>query len=44
MSTAGKQSGDTNHWGSFEPYAQLVISQLPRAASVTLFDAKGELR
>jgi diguanylate cyclase (GGDEF)-like protein len=44
MSADGKQSADTNHWGSFEPYAQLVISQLPRAASVTLFDAKGELR
>src|SRR5580704_10770959 len=44
MSAAGKPSGDTNHWGSFEPYAQLVISQLPRAASVTLFDSKGELR
>jgi len=44
MSAAGKQSGDTNNWGSFEPYAQLVISQLPRAASVTLFDSKGELR
>jgi len=44
MSAAGKQSGETNHWGSFEPYAQLVISQLPRAASVTLFDSKGELR
>jgi diguanylate cyclase (GGDEF)-like protein len=43
MSAAGKQS-ETNHWGSFEPYAQLVISQLPRASSVTLFDAKGELR
>jgi GGDEF domain-containing protein len=44
MSAAGKPSADTNHWGSFEPYAQLVISQLPRAASVTLFDSKGELR
>jgi diguanylate cyclase (GGDEF)-like protein len=44
MSAAGKQSGETNHWGSFEPYAQLVISQLPRASSVTLFDSKGELR
>src|SRR5580658_2129812 len=44
MSAAGKPSADTNHWGSFEPYAQLAISQLPRAASVTLFDSKGELR
>ena len=44
MSAAGKKTGDTNHWGSFEPYAQLVISQLPRASAVTLFDSKGELR
>src|SRR3984957_7601914 len=44
MSADGKKSGDTNHWGSFEPYAQLVISQLPRAASVTVFDSAGELR
>ncbi len=44
MSAAGRQSAETNNWGSFEPYAQLVISQLPRASSVTLFDAKGELR
>jgi len=44
MNAAGKSSVEPNHWGSFEPYAQLVISQLPRAASVTLFDSKGELR
>lgn len=44
MNAAVKPPGDTNNWGSFEPYAQLVISQLPRAASVTLFDSKGELR
>ena len=44
MGGTGKTSADSNNWGSFEPYAQLVISQLPRAASVTLFDAKGELR
>jgi diguanylate cyclase (GGDEF)-like protein len=44
MNAAVKTPGDTNNWGSFEPYAQLVISQLPRAASVTLFDSKGELR
>jgi diguanylate cyclase (GGDEF)-like protein len=28
----------------FEPYIQLIRSLLPRASSVTLFDAKGELR
>lgn len=44
MNAAVKPPGDRNNWGSFEPYAQLVISQLPRAASVTLFDSKGELR
>jgi diguanylate cyclase (GGDEF)-like protein len=44
MSASEKTAADTNNWGSFEPYAQLVISQLPRAASVTLFDSAGELR
>jgi diguanylate cyclase (GGDEF)-like protein len=44
MSVTEKTSADTKNWGSFEPYAQLVISQLPRAASVTLFDSSGELR
>src|SRR5262245_61759999 len=41
MNSAG-QSDDP--WGSFEPYAQLVRSLLPRATSVVLFDAAGELR
>ncbi len=31
-------------WGSFEPYVQLVRSLLPRATSVSLFDASGALR
>ncbi len=31
-------------WGSFEPYVQLVRSLLPRASSVSLFDASGDLR
>jgi len=31
-------------WGSFEPYVQLVRSLLPRANSVALYDAAGELR
>jgi len=44
MSAFSKNSAETNNWGSFEPYAQLVISQLPRAASVTVFDSAGELR
>jgi diguanylate cyclase (GGDEF)-like protein len=31
-------------WGSFEPYVQLVRSLLPRASSVSLFDAEGGMR
>jgi diguanylate cyclase (GGDEF)-like protein len=31
-------------WDSFEPYVQLIRSLLPRAASVAIFDTKGELR
>jgi diguanylate cyclase (GGDEF)-like protein len=31
-------------WASFEPYAQLIRSLLPRAHGVALFDAQGELR
>ena len=31
-------------WGSFEPYVQLVRSLLPRASSVSLFDATGAMR
>ena len=31
-------------WGSFEPYAQLIRSLMPRAISVSVFDAAGEMR
>ena len=31
-------------WASFEPYAQLIRSLLPRTAGVALFDAQAELR
>ena len=34
----------TNPWGSFEPYAQLIRSLMPRAVSVTVFDANGDMR
>lgn len=34
----------TDPWGSFEPYAQLIRSLMPRAVSVTVFDANGEMR
>ena len=37
-------SPTTSPWGSPEPYVQLVRCLLPRAASVSLFDASGELR
>ncbi len=31
-------------WGSFEPYVQLIRSLLPRAQTVAIFDAHGEMR
>ncbi|HEU4623563.1 MAG TPA: EAL domain-containing protein [Steroidobacteraceae bacterium] len=31
-------------WGSFEPYVQLIRALLPRASSVAVFDAAGEMR
>jgi diguanylate cyclase (GGDEF)-like protein len=34
----------TDPWGSFEPYAQLIRSLMPRAISVTVFDAGGAMR
>src|SRR6478609_3500009 len=34
----------TDPWGSFEPYAQLIRSLMPRAISVTVFDANGDMR
>src|SRR5262249_8430648 len=36
--------GRTDPWGSFEPYAQLIRSLMPRAISVSVFDAAGEMR
>ena len=44
MSDTSDNNADADPWGSFEPYVQLVSSLLPRASSVALFDAKGELR
>jgi len=37
-------SGGQDPWGSFDPYAQLVKSLMPRASSVAVFDTLGELR
>jgi len=42
LSTKNEQTPDP--WGSFEPYVQLVRSLLPRATSVSLFDATGTMR
>lgn len=39
-----KKDDTADPWGSFEPYVQLVRSLLPRAVSVSLFDAAGGLR
>jgi len=39
-----KNEQATDPWGSFEPYVQLVRSLLPRATSVSLFDATGTMR
>jgi diguanylate cyclase (GGDEF)-like protein len=44
MITAGQNGERLDPWGSFEPYAQLVKSLLPRATSIAMFDASGELR
>ena len=41
MSANGER---TDPWGSFEPYAQLIRSLMPRAISVTVFDADGDMR
>src|SRR5687768_9323698 len=41
MSTEGER---TDPWGSFEPYAQLIRSLMPRAISVSVCDASGEMR
>ncbi len=37
-------STTTDPWSSPEPYVQLIRSLLPRAATVSLYDAQGELR
>src|SRR2546423_5224233 len=39
-----KNEQATDPWGSYEPYVQLVRSLLPRASSVSLFDATGTMR
>jgi len=44
MTQPGEGDGRPDPWGSFEPYAQLIRSLLPRAVSVTVFDANGEMR
>jgi diguanylate cyclase (GGDEF)-like protein len=45
MNDLSQKNGPTpDPWGSFEPYVQLVRSLLPRATSVALFDATGEMR
>ena len=37
-------SSISSPWGSSDPYVQLVRCLLPRASSVSLFDAAGALR
>ncbi len=44
MNPAGQSGERLDPWGSFDPYAQLIKSLLPRATSVTVFDSAGELR
>ena len=45
MTAQGRSSGQRPAlWGSFEPYVQLIRSLLPRATSVAVFDARGEMR
>lgn len=44
MNPAGQDGERLDPWGSFEPYAQLIRSLLPRATSVAVFDAAGEMR
>lgn len=39
-----KNEQPSDPWGSFGPYVQLVRSLLPRATSVSLFDAAGSMR
>jgi diguanylate cyclase (GGDEF)-like protein len=42
--SSNKNEMTPDPWGSFEPYVQLVRSLLPRATSVSLFDATGAMR
>lgn len=44
MNSAGQNSAPPDSWDSFEPYAQLIHSLLPRATNVVVFGANGELR
>ena len=44
MNPAGHNGERLDPWGSFEPYAQLVKSLLPRATGILLFDSRGEMR
>ncbi|MBX5460191.1 MAG: EAL domain-containing protein [Steroidobacteraceae bacterium] len=45
MTAQGGSSGERPAlWGSFEPYVQLIRSLLPRATSVAIFDARGEMQ
>jgi diguanylate cyclase (GGDEF)-like protein len=44
MDSINKNEPTPDPWGSFEPYVQLVRSLLPRATSVSLFDATGAMR
>ena len=45
MDTATAQNNTKgNPWDSLDPYAQLIRFLMPRASSVTVFDAEGKLR
>jgi diguanylate cyclase (GGDEF)-like protein len=44
MTRDGRSGERADPWGSFEPYVQLIRALLPRATSVAIFDAKGEMR
>jgi diguanylate cyclase (GGDEF)-like protein len=44
MTKDGRSGERPDPWGSFEPYVQLIRSLLPRATSVAIFDAAGEMR
>jgi diguanylate cyclase (GGDEF)-like protein len=44
MISEGRKAERPDPWDSFEPYVQLIRSLLPRASSVAIFDAMGELR